>query len=463
MIYQGSLRNSVRLLKTSWQTWSDASINRKIVSGSLAFSFLTLGVKILGALKEAISAAYFGLGDDLDAFNVAFTIASFVIFVIGGAFQTAILPVYLETKKEVSREAVQLFLSLTITVCLLILIITTSVLWVTLPYLLPLIVSGFSKEKLELTRWLLYELFPLIALGGVSLTLSSILNAEEGFKITALTPGLTSISLIVAIFLLAGKLRVHALSIGLIVGVVVELIFLMAALRRRNLKLSFKVGWQNNRTKQVIINALPIVVAIALSGLMPIVDQSYAAKLNSGDIAALGFGNRIISLVLTLFATAVVTIVFPHFSKLAIEKDWEKLRQVFYTNIYKFILPVTVLSGLLIIIFSELFTRLFFQRGAFTPQDTKLVASIQMIYALQIPGNVIFLVGFRLLSAIQANKIIIIGALINLINTIWLNYYLSNAFGVKGIALTTSIVYVLAMIFTLTSISLEMKKRARSS
>lgn len=428
----------------------------------MIFSLLTLGVKALGALREAFSVAIFGLGDELDAFYVAFTIASFVIIVVGSSFQTAYIPIYLESKREGNKAHVQSIFSQTLTTCLLVLITVTALLGIALPYLLPLIISGFNPQKLKLTLGLVYELTPLMILGGLSLTLTAVLNAEEEFKATALIPGLTSITLIVALLILAKTLGIQTISVGLILGAILELLFLLRFLQRKGLKIKFEIGGQNPKVKQVIKNALPIAGAIAISGLMPIVDQSFAAHLKTGDIAALGLGNRVISLALTLFATAVATVVFPYFSKLALEKDWANLRRVFYANIYKFILPVTVLSTLAIALFSDLIVRLVFQRGAFTAQNTELVSAIQIIYALQIPAYVIYQVGFRLLNAIYSNSLITIISLISLINNIWLNYYLARAMGVKGIALSTSLVYIIAMIFTLVVIKIEIKRREKT-
>lgn len=61
-------------------------------------------VKLLGAVKEMISATFFGVGNDLDSFNAAFTLASFIVSITAGALQIALVPIYLETKQQDGKK-----------------------------------------------------------------------------------------------------------------------------------------------------------------------------------------------------------------------------------------------------------------------------------------------------------------------------------------------------------------------
>lgn len=408
-----------------------------------------------------VSAAVFGVGNELDTFTVAFTITSFFITITAGALQFAQAPIYLETKRQEGKAAAQQLMSVTFTYFLFILLIIGGMLYLLLPYCLPQIITGFDATKLAITQKLLYLLIPLIVLSGAVLFITSILNAEEEFKFTALSPGWTAISSILTLILLGKFIGVYALAVGVIVGAVIELIFLVFLLYRFGIKLRFKWEKGNKKAYQIMHNTLPVIAAFILSGMMPIIDQSFAARLHSGDVAALGFGYRIISLYLTLFAAAVGTIVLPHFSKLAGEKDWEGLKKAFYGSLSKFVWPVCLLSSVLIFVFSEPLVRILFQRGAFTPEATKTVAIIQAMYALQLPFYVTVYVSFRLLSAMMINRYIIWIASTSLITCLIFDYIFSGMWGVKGIALAVSAVYFITAIVTLQIIKSEFNKRQR--
>jgi putative peptidoglycan lipid II flippase len=445
LVNRSSFHDSIRSLKAYWQIWSNASINRKIFSATVLFGCLTLAIKVLAALKEIISASIFGVGDELDAFNVAFTITSFVVITIGAALHVAQVPVFIKTKKNFGEEEAQNLFGSVLSLCLLTLIITSLLLIIFLPRLLSFMVAGFSQQKLELTCWLTYIMLPMMLCSSLSLVITSVLNAEEQFQFGAISPGWISIGSIAALLLYGRHFGVYPLAIGITTGAITEFLFLTWAVRKLRLRCRLKWNWQNERIKLVIKNSLPITTASILAGLMPIVDQSFAAKLQAGDVAALGFGNRLIGLALTLFAAAVGTSVLPYFSTLAAEKKWMELKQVFKSNLYKMILPVSIILTIVIIVFST--------------GDTQTVARIQIMYALQLPAYAIGLVGARLLSAIHANNKMILITVVGLISNILLDYILSRLMGIAGISLSTSIVQSLMMILIIVTINSEIKKR----
>jgi putative peptidoglycan lipid II flippase len=416
-------------------------------------------VKLLGAVKEMVSAAFFGVGNELDSFNAAFTLASFVVSITAGALQIAQVPIYLETKQQEGKEAAQQLISTIFSCFLFFLFVISAILLFVFPYLLPHIYAGFSPAKIAVTTRLLYLLVPLIILSGASLFVTSILNAEEEFKFTALIPGWTALSSIVVLIVWGKSLGIYALAIGVVVGALIEFAFLTYLLHKFGILLRPRWQLDNEKVRQVFSSTLPIIIAFVLSGAMPLIDQHFAANLREGDVAALGFGYRIISLYLTLFAVAVGTTVLPHFSKLAAEKDWDGLRQAFYGSIYKFIWPICVLSSVIIITFSEPIVRTLFQRGAFTPEATKTVATIQTMYALQLPFYVTVYISFRLLSAMMINRYIVWIAVTSLVACFIFDYTFSHLWGVNGIALSVSAVYVITAIVTLQIIRREICKR----
>jgi putative peptidoglycan lipid II flippase len=89
--------------------------------------------------------------------------------------------------------------------------------------------------------------------------------------------------------------------------------------------------------------------------------------------------------------------------------------------------------------------RLVFQRGAFQAEDTLLVARIQQMYLLQVPFFVLGILGVRMLVALSKNHLLTIMAVVNLIVNVVGNLVFMRWFGVSGIALSTSVVYMVSM------------------
>ena len=97
--------------------------------------------------------------------------------------------------------------------------------------------------------------------------------------------------------------------------------------------------------------------------------------------------------------------------------------------------------------FAEPLVRLIYERGAFTAQDTHLVAQVQRGLALQLPFYLASILVVRLISSLRANHILMFGAIISVTVNFTLNYALMRPFGVAGIALSTSAVYLVSFLF----------------
>jgi len=88
--------------------------------------------------------------------------------------------------------------------------------------------------------------------------------------------------------------------------------------------------------------------------------------------------------------------------------------------------------------------RILFQRGAFTPADTAVVSHTEAWLALQVPFYLVGNMAVRLISALKRNGVLMpIAAVNTLVNAI-LNWALMWRYGVAGIALSTSIVYLVS-------------------
>jgi putative peptidoglycan lipid II flippase len=99
---------------------------------------------------------------------------------------------------------------------------------------------------------------------------------------------------------------------------------------------------------------------------------------------------------------------------------------------------------LLFIAGSAELVRLLYQRGEFTAADTLLVSQIQAMYVLQLPFYTLGMLFARLIASLQANYILLYGTIINFALNAVLDYTLMQVFGVAGIALSNTLMYVVS-------------------
>jgi putative peptidoglycan lipid II flippase len=105
---------------------------------------------------------------------------------------------------------------------------------------------------------------------------------------------------------------------------------------------------------------------------------------------------------------------------------------------------VTVPITAALVVFSEPLIRIIFQRGAFTAADTRIVGRVLAFLSLQIPFYMLAQIGVRLISALKRNSMLMVIAGVNMVLNIVFNLILMRYWGVAGIALSTSFVYVVA-------------------
>lgn len=434
------ISNRVMVIRERWRDRANHSVNYRILGAVITVVFLTLFVKFLGTAKELVVAWRFGTGDQLDSFYIGYLVPEVIINVVAGAFNTALIPTYIKVREQEGQVKANKLLSSATVLSLAILSFTTVGLLLGAPRYLPHLASGFSPEKLDLTYKLLWTASPLVLLTGLLTIWSGVLNAGERFALAAIAPIIFPLLTIMLLFMVPSW-GVFGLTGGLVGGALIELILLGIALRRQQIAILPRWYGYDRNLHQVTQQYLPMIAGSFLMCSTGLVDQAMAATLPSGSVSSLNYGNRITALPITLISTALGTAVIPYFSKMVANGEWRELRSTL-NQALQWITIATIPITLGLIYFSESIVRLLFQRGSFTIHDVQLVAQIQIFFALQIPLRGPGALVVQLISTARANHILMWGSAINLIINIVLDSYFMNLFGVAGIALSTTFVYL---------------------
>ena len=422
------------------------SIKQKILGAAAVIGAFTILAQIGGFAKELTVAAWFGTGDALDAFLIALLVPTFAVNIIGGSLSAAFVPTFIQVNQHQGLAAAQNILSNVIGWFLSLCFVLSILIFFLAPYYLPALCSGFSDEKLHLTQIILYLLIPVIGLKGLSNICAGVLNCLESF---ALPTALQIFGPLAAIFLIitfGGLLGIYALVFGTLLGFGLEAFFIGIAVIKSDFSLRPRIHVSDPAMRTIVGQFLPVVAGAIIMGGTEIVDKGMAAALSPGSVASLNYGNKIIAAVLTLATTAIGTAVLPYFSKMAAGREWQDIRSTlkFYLGI---IFALGIPAALIIFGVSETVIGIVFQRGSFTARDTAVVASVQGMFAFQIPFYAASIVVVRLISSLRANHILMWGAAINLFFNIILNLVFIHFMGLKGIALSTSCVYLISFVF----------------
>jgi putative peptidoglycan lipid II flippase len=324
-----------------------------------------------------------------------------------------------------------------------ILVLLSVVLALSFPLALPRMASNFSPSKLALTRELFWWLLPMVVLSGMATVWTGVLNASERFALGAAAPLAIPAVAAIALVVGGGRLGIEALAWGTIAGYGIVAWVIAAAASREGW--SITPGWSglSPDLRRVLAQYTPVFAAACLMGGTALTDQAMASALSPGSVAALSYGNKTVALLTGLGTMSLGTAVLPHFSRLVARSEWGAVRHTLRTWVHV-IAVVTIPLTVLMVVGSTWIVRFAFERGAFSSHDTRIVALVQTMYVIQIPFYTAGIMFVRMLTSMQRNRTLFWGAGISLPLNVVLNYVFMQRMGVAGIALSTSVMYVVS-------------------
>ncbi len=436
-------------IKTSFLGEKDADINfTRIGKASFVIAIFTALGGLVGIVREAVIAQYFGVTDSTDAYFIAINIILALVGLISGTATAVIIPAYIDAKIKLDvqkgEELFDTFLMIMTLLCVLAALLVASL----APYYIPLLVSGFNEEKTSLTIFLLWWTAPLIFLNGVISLWNGYLNSHYKFAVVAFLPVVVSITVIIWVYMGQPQLGVTSIAIGLVTGTLVQGILLYSYIfsRFRN-PIKVCINFKDPLVFNSIAQFGFLISGAVFSRINVLIDQAMASWLSPGSVSALGFGGRVINWISEIIGFAVATAFLPVLSAQISKNNYSTIQALLMKALK---LSVQTLIPLTILLYfsSTLMTTLIYERGAFDAEATRIVAGVIRFYSFQLFFLTVGMIGVRVLNAAQRNDLIMKIAFASVFVHIIGNVILMKWLGVAGIALSTSLTYV----FTSTAI-----------
>ena len=428
---------------------SEGGQARRLARSTATFTLATGLSRALGLVREIVAAYFFGASGKINAFTVASQIPTLVrAFVGDAALSGAFVPVFSEllAKEEKARAwrvASTIFWLVLIGVSLLTAVLILIAPLLILPFGDP---GGDPDLAVTLTRIML----PIVGLLTISGIIVGILNAYDEFTIPALTPVAWNLVIIggLAVFVPliddeSNELILYAVAV--LVASLVQLLLPVPWLRRLDGRLQRVIDWRDPAVKRFFVLMLPVTLTLGLINLNIFVDMLFASRLVDPDLAptAIEKAFRIYMLPQGMFSVAVVTVLFPTLSRFAAVGNLPSFRATLDSGLRQIaflLLPAAAVSAVL----AQPIVRLLYERGAFTADNTVVVAQCLAAFSLGLMFNGWMLLLSRGFYSLQRNWVPTTIAL----GTVGLNAVL-DAFlyrvGVWGLPLATSLVNIVGV------------------
>jgi putative peptidoglycan lipid II flippase len=416
---------------------------RRLAWSTAIFSLATGLSRVLGLVREIVAAYFFGARGAINAFTVAFQVPNLVrALVADAALSGAFVPVFSELLEKGERARAWRVASSLFWLFLLGLGAVTAFFVLLTPWLMA--PFGYEGEQADLVVGLSRVLFPIVVLLGLFGVVVGILNSYEHFTVPALTPVFWNVAIIVGLVLgvpradsASGKLYVYAVSI--VVGTVIQLLLPLPWLRGRDGRLTVAIDWRDPAVKQVLVLMIPVTLGLGLINVNAVIGTFFAARFIDPEIApnAIDRAFRIYMLPQGMFSVAVATVLFPALARLAARGDREGFRNTVALGLRQInflLIPASAASAAL----ADPIVRLLYERGAFDPGETVVVAGALAAFSLGLTFNGMMLMlnrGFFSLQSPWTPTVVALGNV--LLNTAL--YAALYRVGVWGIPLAISL------------------------
>jgi putative peptidoglycan lipid II flippase len=343
--------------------------------------------RVLGFVRDMVTALFLGAGPGADAFFVAFRIPNLLRRLFAeGALSAAFIPTYVDTLQQHGKTEAARLARIAFTFVTIVLAVVTLAGIVFSPLIVHVTAPGFYDDpsKFGLTVELTRTMFPYIFFISLVALASGILNSLGHFSAPAAAPVLLNLSMIASVAVCVTWLGVppyYALAWGVVIAGVLQLALQIPFLWALGVKLYPDFHFRHPALRRMGVLFLPAAFGGAVYQINVLVGTILASMLPAGGVSWLYYADRIVELPLGVFAIALGTAILPSMSRQASNGDLAGLTRSVSFGL-RLIAFFTIPASVALIVLAEPIISVLFQRGAFTAIDTAQTAYALFYYTL---------------------------------------------------------------------------------
>lgn len=366
--------------------------------------------RVIGLARESIISGYYGSAGELSAFNLAARVPTMIYdLLVGGMLSAALVPVFSDYARRPPREELARVVS---AVFSLIAIVMAGIVILLELFAAPLagLLGDFEDPALQqvLTNSLRI-ISPAVIFFGLSGAVTGLLYALRRFSYTAVSGAVFNLGIVFAVPLLASRLGVYALPIGVVGGSLLQLAVMAPGLR--GIALRFSAAWRHPAVRRILRLYLPIALGLIVTQIQIIVDGRWASATGSQSVSWMRYATTLIQFPLGLVPVAVSLAALPTLSRHAAQADWDSFRSVLGRGlrlVLLLLLPAT--AGLWMLAAPVI--RLLFEHGVFQSADTAMTVRALHLYLLGLPfAGVDFLLNYTFYARQNTRTPAIVGVI----------------------------------------------------
>ena len=415
----------------------DLARKDRLLQTTMLVTLVIIFSKAVGFLREMVVAHYFGTQPENDAYVAAYALFYIPVLLLNSCITSTLVPMYTEARARRGLERADRFASNTINILALIALGVTVLMLLLAGPLVRIVYSGYEPWKVGLTAELVRIMVLTLAFNITSISLASLLNAQEKYIAAQITGFPLSLAIISAAALFAGTHGVRALAWGVFAANILQTLVLVPFMRGW-FHYRLIVDFRDRRFRHLMALAGPAVLSMAVSELNHMVDQWRASYGNPGDVSALSYGYKVITLLTGVVIVPLTTIMFSRMSRMVAEDNRRGILEIVRRSTVTIAMVMTPIIAICAVGNQDVIKALYLG-GQFDLSSAAVTAGVFLFYVIGVLGFGLRDLLNRTFHAMQDTRTTMYVSAGIVVANVILNSIFHALMGVRGLALATTV------------------------
>lgn len=425
--------------------------SNKVVKNVVLLMSLTLLSKFVGFFREQVMSYYYGASMYSDIYFSAYDIPKILFSLLAASLATTYIPMYNRVVEEKGEERANVFTNNVLNLTLLVGFLISVVAFIFMEPIVKVFAYGFKGETFNETVKFTRIMLAGYIFSGMSSVVSSFLQNKDDFLISGITGIPYNVIAILSIVISIYTNNIYILPIGASLALFSQYIIQLP----KSFKLGYKpmpvIDFKDKYVLDMLFLVAPVLVSTSVSQINRAVDKTLASTLVVGSMSSLNYSNKLMGFFIGIFITAISIVIFPQLSKMSFDKDktgFNNLIKRSVNIVYIMIIPITFLC----IVLAKPIIMALFMRGAFDMRAANLTTNAFIFYLVGMIGLAMRTVVMKVFYSIGDTKTPMVNSTISVLLNIGLSIALVKPMQNGGLALATSLSYIISMIMLMNSL-----------
>jgi putative peptidoglycan lipid II flippase len=391
---------------------------RGLHQAAYILALFAFGSQMLALVRDRLLAHSFGAGGELDLYYAAFRIPDLLFVLFGSVLSVyVLLPFVTQAREARGDKAGAEVLGQMFSVFLLCYVSIAAILFVIVPYLVPIFFPGlmaYGDTLVVLIRILLLQPFLL----GISSLFGVVTQLSHRFILYAISPLIYNLGIIIGITLLYPFFGMAGLAMGVVIGALGHMLVQYPLVSKSEFAFKFDKVFDWKLLRSVFVVAVPRALTLSVHQVVLLVFIGVATTMVVGSVSVFQFAFNLQSVPLAIIGMSYSVAAFPVLADLFAKKDSLAFNMHVMTALRHIIFWSFPIIALVVVLRAQI-VRVVLGSGAFDWDDTRLTAAVLALFIIALTAQSILLLLVRTFYAGGKTRtpliIALVGALVSVV------------------------------------------------